>query len=82
MYGRILRPSTQFLNMGDLLRTQAHLQNSQNQLTYVPPTSRSHRLGWRLSALAMRSLAMRSLATTSDSALNNARLLSVCNCSV
>jgi len=61
--------------MHDLLHTQAHRQNSRNQLTYVPPTSRSHRLGWRIQVPVARFL-----TTTSDSALNNARLLSVRKC--
>ena len=61
--------------MHDLLHTQAHHQNSQNQLTYVPPTSRSHRLGWRIQVPVAPVL-----TTISDSALNNARLLSVRKC--
>ena len=61
--------------MHDLLHTQAHRQNSRNQLTYVPPTSRSHRLGWRIQVPVAWFL-----TTTFDSALNNARLLSVRKC--
>ena len=59
--------------MHDLLHTWAHHQNSQNPLP--SPTSRSHHLGWRIQAPDVRSL-----ITVSDSALNNARLLSVRKC--
>jgi len=61
-------------NLSDSQTIHSPHQNGQDQVVSVPPTFRSHHLGWAVRRPTASSL----LSVVSDSAINNSLLLSVC----